>query len=632
MELQSKIKVLQLNYIEALRCWQTNNLRSCLSICDNLTRDLDTVSDRNDKDESLKLKQLVRFLKIRCLADEYYSNESLLLHEDDIEGNSDDQVVRVYSGARVVSSRAGGTVRTRTVATRGSESTTTTTRGRTALDSRVKTGILTGRAPSAGSRQGSQGRSVSSYRPLTTSLTASQTAFSRSTRPLLKYSTNKYLAKSIYEYLYNAQVATNKCPDYRQCLEYLNLVQSSCRMRSKLKFAVKTKVMGKSNSSNLVSLDDDESDENNRRRDSQALGVYWLISFGICYYNLHMHKQAEEYFQSASSVDPNFLDCYTWLIKVYLITNQPANVLKTCRIGLSKSKSPLLYNWMARVQSLMGDLYAANLSLRSSLSYYPTNIEALSNVGYFAFYSDKLEQSLKCFERIQQLTYNRTTTQDSDLGASGGSTAQLLNNLATCYFYNGDHHKVLPLFFEAFLSSPNKEVTSDIWYNMSFVPLSFGFKNLAMACLHLALKNNSQNEEAMNNLGVLKFGPMINGNFDLHFENRQEFWGSTQTISYGSEVELKNATDHKRCKSLYDEAESYFRPPNGDTQPNRDDDEFNVILSQPEMMYNMAILKRARGELLKAVIYGNMYLDKDPNNYSIRSLLREIHQLVAHDA
>lgn len=620
---------LKVSYHRASRCWRSNNLRSCLRICDELSKSIaasysggqDDHHDHDDpveqfREELARLKQLVWFLKIKCLAEDYYVNESLLLNEDDIEG---DDRVETFTSDRGTITRSTANKLATTSDFEGPGLTHTAGSELVENHQRQRTAILTGRMSSVSSRQGS-GRATTSYRPLTTSLTATQTAFSRSTRPLLKYSTSELLSRPIYEYLYNAQAVTNKCPDYRQCLEYLNLVQNCWRRRleAEQRFRGRAK---KLDEVALILLADDSS-----KSDQLHLGTFWQLSFGICYFNLRMNKQAEEHFKLAQMANQKHLDAYTWLIKVYLRTNQTLKVLKTCEEGLARSRNALLYNWMARVQGLVSDSYAANQSLRESLRFYPTNVEALANVGYFSFYSDRLEQSLRCFERINQLTTNHQLTG----GGGFESSCELLNNLALCNLACGRYHRVLPLFQKALLGSPSKEMTSNIWYNISFVPLSQGLRQLVIACLRLALKNNSQNEEALNNLGVLKHGPQIDD--QLHYSNRQELWGAPGGASTRAQaMELANSGEQRRQQVQFDEAEAYFSAPVGGS-PAANSPELGAGGVQPEMLYNMALIKRRRGQFLSSARHCRMYLRRDPNNYTMRALLREIKQLIAHDS
>lgn len=596
-KLYQNLKIL---YCRANRLWLSHDFRSCLLLCDELSDKLNKLKFASDSvdHEVAQLRHLVWFLKIRCLADDYYINESLLLNEDDIE---DDDQVQVFTERNTRQSRSA--------ITRATSVSRKAASGTGKVEMRQRTGILTGRMPSISSRQ--SGRATSSYRPLTVSLTATQTAFSKSTRPLLRYSTCSILSKPIFEYLYNAQTVTNKCPDYRQCLEYLNLVKS-IQLKESSRISQQMEKATKENKALLISTSD-------QTNELTRLGAFWLISFGICYFHLHMNKEAEEYFNEALSVNPKCLDSYTWLVKIFLRCGQPLKVLKICESGLKQSKNPILYDWIARVQSLLCDTYAANLTLQESLRYYPIHREALANVGYFAFYSDRLEQSLKCFERIEQLEVNQIST----LGNDAAHNAQLYNNLALCNFYCGFFDKVMPLFNKSFLKAPNKETTSDIWYNMSFVPLSCGLVNLAIACLRLSLKNNSQNDEARNNLGVLRYGSLIND--DFQFANRQEVWGSlSQKSNSDTSVDYENIEDQNKYNAMYDEAESHFII---------DRDEENAVnySSQPEMLYNMAILKKKRGHLLASVRYCNQYLEHDQNNYHMKDLLNQIRSLISHD-
>lgn len=653
-----QVERIKINYIKANRCWHSSNLKSCLLICDQLTRKLaqlqPLLSEPSLSDhfygEIGRLKNLVWYLKIRCLADDYYLNEPLLLNDDDID--DEDKQVRLINQTTGTANHqssattsSGATSRPQTAGrpvTAAGQRKLTTAGSR--LETRQRTAILTGKRSSLSSRQSSQGV-ASSYRPLTTSLTATQTAFSRSTRPLLKYVACNLLAKDLFEYLYNVQTITNKCPDYRQCLEYLNLVRKSiCKSSHLNEAAAAARANNQSSKGEKSEMLVDISSDVTLDEKTFALDSFWLNSFGICYYNLRMNKEAEEFFTCSRALSPKNLDAYTWLVKVYLRTNQPSQVLRICQLGLQHCKSSILYNWMARVQSLMNDLYKANLSLRESLRFHPTNIEALANVGHFAFYADKPELSLKCFERIQQLSINQSASLDSDYQAIA-SFSQLLNNLALSNFHCGYYNKVVPLFFRALLSSPNKEVTSDIWYNLSFVPISCGFINLSIACLKLALRNDSQNIEALNNLGVLKCRSIVND--ELHFSNKQELWGSvrsqkslpTKLSSLTSSDRAQDGLDelliddHERMERetvSLDEIRTFFRPPAASQQGNSTVGA-QVVDCQPEMLYNMAVIEKKRGKFLASMRYCQLYAQHDQNNYHIQNMMREIRQLVSHN-
>lgn len=603
-------------------------MKASLQLCNDLTKRVTKLQannsnhDQSSQESLIQLRQLVWFLKIKCLAEDYFVNESLLFNEDDIE--SEDHV-RILSGARMTRNNTtlrnhNGTIKTSGVSGRATAGTTS--------NRRPMTGILTGRFTGVSSRQSSRGST--SYRPLTTSLTSTQTAFSRSTRPLLKYSTQSLLAKCSYEYLYNAQTITNKCPDYRQCLEYLNLVQNSQKVNTTIHDAYETHddFVNGSRESTMGTLNGQESDEVDSYH---GLSSFWLSSFGICYYNLRMNKQAEKYFLRVIRLNPKYLDPYSWLIKIYLRVNEPIKVLKICSNGLTHNKNPLLFNWLARAQSLMGDLYGAHVSLRESLSYFPTNIEALANAGYFAFYGDRQEQALKCYQRISGMPQHQPT--------GGIISPQLLNNIALCNLYCGFYHRIVPLFLRALLESPNKDVTSDIWYNMSFVPIHCGFINLAIKCLRLSLMNNSQNEEAMNNLGVLEYGHMFDRSLEFpHFQSNGNI-GTRYSSEARSGCKNKNDLDHwtEEC----DKAESYFSSSRAvkiscqiDDDKTRLDEayECSLITSKPpESLFNMAIIKKTRGHLIAATKYCDLYTQQDPNNYQIRSMMKEIRQLVMHD-
>jgi tetratricopeptide (TPR) repeat protein len=635
----SSNKDLKAIYCQADRCWRTNNFKSCLQLCDRLSRLLrnDALQEESSIDLS-QMSNLVWFLKIKCLSEDHFVDESLLLNEDDIE--SDEQVQTYVPDTRQSTTRRK-TAQTGTSRAFGELDRRKLTSGMRVDTSRgqQRTGMMTGKMPTRSASRHT-GRATSSYRPLTTSLTATQTAFSRSTRPLLRYSTSRYLSKPIYGYLYNAQKVNNKWPDYRQCLEYLNLVPS-LRMRQAqdknlTQMVQQTVVKRQPSEVQSIAVSDECS------ASERGSSPFWFLSNAICYFNLKMHKLAEDYLHLALETNPKYLDPYMWLIKVYLRLNQPLKVLKTCEDGLKNTRSSILYNWKARVQSLLNHDHAAHLSFRESIKYYPTNIEALANVGYYSFYGDKLELSLKCFERIYQLSSSSIGLS----GSSGGdslmsdncSEAELLNNLALANFYCGHYMKAMPLFQRAFLSSPNKEITSNIWYNISFIPLSFGSRQLAIACLRLALKNDSQNEDAINNLGVLKYDHLIND--PLHYGNRQEFWssGGTQSGSTRSANESANsqsACDFRRQQALFDDAETYFSAPQSDAQleSNFDDEDTEPCanLGSPGMLYNMAVLKRKRGQLLASERYCRMYLESDQNNHLIRSILHEIREFVSHD-
>lgn len=625
MDTLRQIHCIKIDYLRANRCWRSNNLKTCLLLCDRLGKRVTQfqLTQRGAAEptqivELERLKNLIWHLKIRCLSDDYYLNESLLLNDEDID-DEDNQVRLINQKGSAANQSATALSRPLTgrPVTAGHKLTAT---GR--IETRQRTAILTGKRSSLSSRQSSQG--ASSYRPLTTSLTATQTAFSRSTRPLLKYVACDLLSKDLFEYLYNVQTITNKCPDYRQCLEYLNLVRKSAckKVQPSRPPQARASASGYDGENVLLDLSGVADDE------KLSLGCFWLKSFGICYFNLRMNKEALEYFSYARDICPKSLDAYTWLIKVYLRTNQPKQVLKTCQLGLQHCKSSILYNWMARVQSLVNDLYKANLSLSESLHYHPTNIEALANVGHFAFYADKPELSLECFERIQQLSINQSASLDSDYQTIA-CFSQLLNNLALSNFFCGHYQKVVPLFFRALLSSPNKEITSDIWYNLSFVPVSCGFSNLAMACLKLALRNDSQNLEALNNLGVLKCRSLVGDDDDLHFANIQEHWGARSQKFVPTQASGSRPIDGRSQERIpFNEIQTFFKPPplaaNQQTTVSQPD-------FQPEMLFNMAVIEKKRGRLLTSMNYCQLYTQHDKNNYHIQNMMREIRQLVSHN-
>jgi len=639
------------SYCRAIRCWQSNNLASCLQLCNQITLGLNNVAEPQRTAHSLaSLKQLVWMLKIKCLAEDCYVNEALLLNEDDLD--TEDQVCTFTATTSATAKRRSGLIRQDATATSGAprpKSGRPLSAGRWSgtggLANQRRTGIITGRMPSASSRRTSgAGRATSSYRPLTTSLTATQTAFSRSTQPLLRYANNHMLDKIVFEYLYNVQKVTNKCPDYRQCLEYLNSVQQNYRDRwarladqsaTVLPAQRKRKDLEQkaNHGQRLVDVLDDSDTTNGR----ELLDCFWLIAFGTCYFNLAMHKLAMDYFVAAKESNPRHLDAYLWLVKIYLRLNEPIRVLKTCDEGIANCKNAIMFNWKARVQSLLFDTYAAHATLKDSLHFYPTNIEALANVGHFHFYADKMEQALDCFQRIHQLSMNSLGLSDglsSDQRYPANASSELLNNLALCNYYAGNITKVLPYFQQAFLGSPNKETTSNIWYNLSFVPLGLGFVNLSIACLNMAIKSDSQNEEAINNLGVLKYGPKVND--PLHYKNKQESWDIQDNLKdYALNLKNCDSQEYRRNQIMFNEAESYFSTPGSlvDISDDGLEPEANgSYFKQTEMLLNMAVVKYQRGQLLSSVKYCQNYLEYDQNNYMVLNLMREIKQLVSHDS
>lgn len=625
MEELTKARIL---YFKAVRCWLTNNLEYSIEICDELSKILHKNRHLVEEREGIsQLRQLVWFLKMRCLAEDYFVNECLLLNEDDVD--DDEFQMRIINGNRL--SRQDSMFHSSTSKVSGKETSNrrmTATSRETCDIRRPMTGIVTGRISSVSSRQSSRG---TNYRPLTTSMTATQTAFSRSTRPLLRYATNNYLAKLAFEYLYNAQTVNNKCPDYRQCLEFLNLVRNSTRKEHKITSKIRERVVDTTIKSNEKSILINIGTAENEQR---SLETFWLVSYGICYFHLKMNQQAEESFESALKTNPKHLDSYFWLVKIYLRSNQPLKALKTCEKGLAQSRNSLLYNWLARAQSLMGNLYLAHKTLRESLKHFPTNIEALANVGHFAFCKDQHELALKCFERIELMTANQRAALRLNEKLMNESLSRIFNNLALCNFYCGYYHNVMPLFTKALLNSPSKDVTSDIWYNISFVPIECGLNSLAIVCLKLALENNSQNDEAVNNLGVLTYGRFIND--DMHFPNKTET-SSTSTVS------LENLNNHSDWEKMYDEAETYFNSGQltGLNMSSFQIERSNSIIRQnefelseselPERLYNMAVIKRQRGQLLSCVGYCKAYLEHDTDNYQMKKMLRDIKGLIMFD-
>lgn len=642
---ESMLTKLKADYFRANRSWSSFDLKQCLRTCESIATNINKLSSLNETTDKLQLleinqlRQLVWFLKIKCLSDDYYVSEFLLLNEDDLD--DEEHEVRVINPVRSTTA----TVRATSAITGGGRPTTralsTTSRGRgtgatTAAASvsnkidlrRQQTGVVVGRMSSLSSRHSSRS-TTTSYRPLTTNVTAIRTAFSRFTRPLLKYSANSFLSKQHFEYLYNTQANTSKCPDYRQCLEYLNLVrnniQRAARQTNKSKAATATSSANANNFSELVDL----ATTTNETDDKKSLGAYWLIAFGICYLKLRMNDLAEAYFNAAIETNPRQLDAYIWLVKIHLRSNEPNKVLATCKAGLVQSKSALLYNWMARVQSMNGNLRGALTSLRQSLEYFPIDLEALASAGHFAFYAEKHEQALKCFERIQQMSSVGGTSGQPSTGWSaeaetitgGACSSQVLNNLALCYLYCGQYHKVMPLFNQALLSSSSKETTGDIWYNISFVPLVLGCKNLALACLRLALKSNSEHEQAINNIGVLKYQRKLMST-KIEFEH-----DSNDNKSSDNTSNNQNLNDLQALEAEFDEAEMHFNSV-ASTDLHDEITSNNVM---PQKLHNLALIKWRRGQLGESARLCKMYLKYDEHNYQIRSILDEIGQLVMFD-
>lgn len=684
------IRLLKIDYFCAHRYWVANDLSYCAKILEKLAINFNkliinqTIADNHQVKE---LKQLIWHLKIKCITDQNYIDEPLLLNDDEVEGK-EDQIKVLTRPHRNSSLASYSTDRPKTgfdksVVSMTERIHTTTSRpstGTHVFSSRRRSGAITGRMSSLNSSRGATALGTS-YRPLTTSLNESQTAFSRSTRSLLKFANNRMLAKIMFSYLYNVQVSSSKCPDFRQCLEFLYLAYQS-RLDE---LSNETKNIGNITGQEARSQQEETMSRANRRGKSIRIkematdfDYFWLCSYGKCYYNLNMLRLSEENFLNCVKKEPMFVEAYAWLIKIYLSRNELIRMLEICNQGVERTKSSILQNWLSRIQTILGMHQQAYLTSTKLLLIDPTNFEALANVGYYCFYSGKYEEALKCFERIDMLCGSSTTSlfdtmtelgnelnetnmlasieqqtliEMANVAASNSSSqtisVELLNNLALCYLYSGQYHLVIPLLQKALNNTKSQLEASDIWYNMSFVCVNCGCLQLAIECLNLSIKFNSQNQEAVNNLGVLKYKSLIEGyNNQVHFQNRLELSSYNMSLNNNNdniqsehkhECENETQTEYIEKDKLLEQAESYFNPFNPNA--NSDKDIYMSDMSQylfdscePEMLFNMALVKEQRGQLYQALSYLKAYLQFEPNNWQALKMIKEIKGIIQNDA
>lgn len=638
------ISFLAVQYIRAHRCYVAGDHKTCQTICNKIDKRLSSMGGGVQASESAvsreQLKSLLWSLRSRRFAAETFVDESLLLEEEEVQAD-EGQIRQVSRGSLATTTQSGArTTRPQTarVAAPFSRASNLKSSGAgvaslMASSRRPRTGMLTGSRQAIagiGSRgqDSSSGRmltALSAYRPLTASLTATQTAYSQSTRAYLAYANCRLIAKQVYEHLFCLQQRQqfarasgsggSTCADYRQCLEYLSMQKAANN--------AKRRQLERLNhdTTNLIGTIQTDSEDHNC--DNNESDTFWHVAHGCCYFKLNMLRQSEESFRRALNYDPRLLDAYVWLIKVYLRLNQPKDILNVCDQGLEHCKSAILHNWKARVMSLSGDLYAANTSLRDSLLYFPTNIEALANVGHFAFYDDRLDLALHCFEIIDVLiSNNRLYALDINR-----SQAQLLNNLALCHLHCGSYEKVVPLLQRALLATRpgDNEVVSDIWYNMSFATMKAGLIGLTMDCLRLALKYDPQNQAALNNLGVIKFGNLITR--PIHFPNKHELWttGHADLASMSPNGDDNHITEDTFDETIYAEAETYFTSTISTINE-------ETIQCEPEMIHNLAVLKWHRGQFEDALKYCNAYDAYDSSNCHIEYIKRNIGELLRVDA
>lgn len=621
------------NIIRSIRLWRCHDTSKALSVIDATSSQLRVIisklkeetelnasyriSKQSQRQSSNSLSPgmlLVRsqlwFIRMKCLTDYNYIDESFILNEDEFDSGTE-QIMNVAPSSRHTmglnsTDTKGLTTSRQTVTNQLSQGRSTTTTA----------GMMTGKRTSHNSRQSS------SYRPLTTGLTASQTAFSRSTESLIKYACQGLMAKPVFDYLYSVQKSSNKYPDFRQCLDYITSTATSTSSANSFSVNEEVPAHTRANISSTF--------------DIKQMTPFWLISSGKCYYNLNMARVAESYFSIAINTNPWLIDAYLWEIKVFLKLGQPLKVIRLCEEGLKyhKNSSSILMNWLARTYSFMNKLYLANVTTWNVLKSNPVDLEALTNAGYFAFYNDQIEVAMNCFERIHQLsmvhavTYEEFTDNEINkdnklIGTHQLSvmSPQLLNNLALCYFYSGYLNRAIPIFLEAFTHSDSSETTSDIWYNLSFICLHSGFEKLATICLELSLKCYPQNGQANNNLGVLKYRDFVDSN--IHFKSLIE---TNEKIYKSASDKNGNPIDCNNPRSInmaLDQAETHFSPICAD------DDMF--YLSHPESLFNLAVVKEKGGKLLQASKLLKLYLQQNPDNEIASKMLGDIRSMIMFD-
>lgn len=213
---------------------------------------------------------------------------------------------------------------------------------------------------------------------------------------------------------------------------------------------------------------------------------WWQARLGKCYFLLGMNTKAVESFKR--SLDNQKMSrTYTELCKCHIKEDQPnyaIDKLKTA-INLFPYDESLKIS-LARIYELTGDSAEVVNRYKEVLITNPCNIEAISSISAFNFYSDRPEVSLRFFRRLLQL------------GVMG---IEIWNNLGLACYYAGQYDIAMKCFERTFEISDN---SGDVWYNLSIVAVGMGDLATAIYALKLAVNVDPSNGEAHTNLGVLE--------------------------------------------------------------------------------------------------------------------------------
>ncbi|KAH0786816.1 tetratricopeptide repeat protein 8 [Histomonas meleagridis] len=217
---------------------------------------------------------------------------------------------------------------------------------------------------------------------------------------------------------------------------------------------------------------------------------WWKQRLGRCYYLVNLYTESESQFLSSLRITPN-INTRLELCKLYYRLNQPLKSLNEIDEGIEQFPQEIKFLlWKARLLNDLNNTSDSRDIWKKVLSIDPTNVEAISSLGYLTFYEDQPETSFVFYNYLRKI---------------GISNYILFNNIAMSALSSGNYDIVGPAIVNALVLTESQEQKADVWYNISHVAMNSGDLNLMQQALEIATAlSPNTSAEAFNNLGLLE--------------------------------------------------------------------------------------------------------------------------------
>lgn len=216
---------------------------------------------------------------------------------------------------------------------------------------------------------------------------------------------------------------------------------------------------------------------------------WWKYNLGKVYFKLGLLQEAEKQLLSAIKDNPTYPYLPLQLSHVYMKMDQPMRALDCLKTAREKNPGELYFQvYEARIHELLTNYDISIALYKDVLLKDNCNFEAIACIGSNNFYNDMPEIALSFYKRLFELGIN---------------SAEVWNNLGLCAFCANQYDFCISCFERGLLVADD-EISSDIWYNISYVAIFIGDLSLAYQALKISLAFSGDNIEALNNIGVLE--------------------------------------------------------------------------------------------------------------------------------